>query len=133
MMDKLTDLEICKRIAEIEGVELFNSYSIIFDKKVLVNMYMDKGIKWHRAAENEECFFTKVYTNPSQYHKAIYNPLTDDALCFKLMVKYKISLIQHQNNTAVYCIWDHDEKHATDTMTNANRAICTAIIQSKDQ
>ena len=102
-MDKLTDLEICKRIAEIEGVEHTND-----------------GIQvryWYKEGA------------PVQN----YNPLTDDALCFKLMVKYKISLIQHQNNTAVYCIWDHDEKHATDTMTNANRAICLAIIQSKEQ
>jgi hypothetical protein len=107
-MDKLTDLEICKRIAEIEGAkETLYSYSSFNTPKEL----------------------TAVFDSSTVFN---YNPLTDDALCFKLMVKYKISLIQHQNNTAVYCIWDHDEKHATNTMWNANRAICLAIIKSKE-
>jgi hypothetical protein len=105
-MDKLTDLEICKRIAEIEG--------LIFCT----------GNRYARIEIRKE---GKLY----KYSQ--YNPLTDGALCFKLMVKYKISLIQHQNNNAVYCIWDHDEKHATNTMWNANRSICLAIIQSKEQ
>ena len=85
-MSELTDLEICKRIAEIEGVELFLTYDKALNKKVLVNTYMDKGVKWHHAAESEECFFTRVYSMPSEYKKAFYNPLTDDALCFQLMV-----------------------------------------------
>ena len=63
-MSELTDIEICKKIAEIECVELFSSYSIIFDKGKLVNRYMDKGVKWHHAAEDEEGFFTKVYNRP---------------------------------------------------------------------
>ena len=108
-MDKSTDLEICKRIAEIEGAkETLYSYSNFNTPKEL----------------------TAVFDSSTVFN---YNPLTDDALCFKLMIKYKISLIQHQNNTAVYCIWDHDQKHATNTMTNPNRAICTAIIKSKEQ
>ena len=105
-MNELTDLEICQRIAEIEGVEFR-----IQNGKVL--------------PENPAEAITGKLTD-------VYNPLTDDALCFKLMIKYKISLIQHQNNTAVYCIWNHDQKHATNTMTNPNRAICLAIIKSKE-
>ena len=105
-MNELTDLEICKRIAEIEGVEFRTQ-----NGKVL--------------PENPAEAITSKLTD-------VYNPLTDDALCFKLMIKYKISLIQHQNNTAVYCIYNHDEKHATNTMTNPNRAICLAIIKSKE-
>jgi hypothetical protein len=131
-MNELTDLEICQRIAEIEGVELFNSYSIIFDKKLLINMYMDKGTKWHHAAENEECFFTKVYTNPSQYHKAIYNPLTDDALCFKLMVKHSVR-VEPENCSA----WtDNDDGYPQYEVIHCkgtiNKAICLAIIKSKE-
>jgi hypothetical protein len=104
-MKDLTDLEICQRIAEIEGA-----------KETLFSRVKPKEL-------------TAVFDGNTTFN---YNPLTDDALCFKLMVKYKISLIQHQNNTAVYCIWDHDEKHATNTMTNPNRAICLAIIKSKE-
>ena len=104
-MSKLADLEICKRIAEIEGLMFCPG---------------------NRYARIEIWKDGKVY----KYEK--FNPLTDDGLCFKLMVKHKISLIQHQNNTAVYCIWNHDEKHATSTMTNANLAICLAIIESKE-
>jgi hypothetical protein len=100
-MNELTDLQICQRIAEIEGVKL---------------MPYRQGDRTAFSAGSQ----------------TIYNPLTDDALCFQLMIKYKISLIQHQNNTAVYCIWNHDQKHATNTMTNPNRAICLAIIKSKE-
>jgi hypothetical protein len=103
-MSKLTDLEICQRIAEIEGRVISGVGSL--------NVF--------------------VKCEPSLIGNEQYDPLTDDALCFRLMIKYKISLIQHQNNTAVYCIWNHDEKHATNTMTNPKRAICLAIIESKE-
>jgi hypothetical protein len=129
-MNELTDLEICQRIAEIEGVELFNSYSIIFDKKLLVNMYMDKGTKWHHAAENEECFFTKVYTNPSQYNKAIYNPLTDDGLCFKLMLKYEVWRWSNPAKAKFNaCVKNGFGWVSAETL---NKAICLAIIKSKE-
>jgi hypothetical protein len=106
-VNELTDLEICQRIAEIEG----KSY-------------------WLHGTGEGICM---NYIEGKRDSKVLYyNPLTDDALCFKLMIKYKISLIQHQNNTAVYCIWDHDEKHATNTMTNPNLAVCLAIIKSKE-
>lgn len=88
-MDNLT---ICKKIAEIEGVELFETYNQVFDRKILVNLYMDKGVKWHHAAESEECFFTKVYSAPSSYKKAVFNPLTDDALWKSLIFKYEVSI-----------------------------------------
>ena len=111
-MDKLTDLEICKRITEIELRRVFpKAKSMEFEK-------------------SQACFWVESAGFSSW---RLLDPLTDDALCFRLMTQYKISLIQHQNNTAVYCIWDHDEKHATNTMANPNRAICIAIIQSKDQ
>jgi len=107
-MSKLTDLEICKKIALIE-----DKYTDLINKQASYNSRL-------------------VHVQEKATIKRWFNPLTDDALCFKLMVKHKISLIQHQNNTAVYCIWNHDEKHATSTMTNANLAICLAIIESKE-
>lgn len=103
---ELTDLEICKRLAEIEGA----TETFITRDKTITALF-DRVSAHDRTAYN-------------------YNPLTDDALCFQLMVKYKISLIQHQDCTAVYCIWNHDEKHSTETLTNPNKAICLAIIEA---
>ena len=108
-MTELTDLEICEKVANVEGFDIevrtLSGYKEMPFDKIRV---FAKGVYG--------AFFS------------VYNPLTDDALCFRLMVKYKISLIQHQNNTAVYCIWNHNEKHATATITNPNKAICLAII-----
>ena len=71
----MTDLEICKRIAEIEG------YRVSTDVKpscgsVYANIYPDN-----------------CYGN--------YNPLTDDALCFKLMVKHNIKLSRNRSEEFV--------------------------------
>ncbi len=58
----MDDLEICKRIAEIEGLKTWQ----------------------HPNGE--------LYIDAESYEKMyIFNPLTDDALCFQLMVKYKVS------------------------------------------
>ena len=70
-MSELTDLQICKRIADIEGVH-----------------YMETQYKGNAnfialISQND---FTG--TLPEMIGK--YDPLTDDALCFHLMVKYKI-------------------------------------------
>ena len=105
-MSELTNLQICKRIAEIEFDDLIDCYEHEFD-----GICIDKPM----------C---------GMVFREAYNPLTDDALCFQLMVKHKISLIQHQDNTAVYCIWNHDEKHATSVITSPNKAICLAIIEA---
>lgn len=102
---ELSDLEICKKIAEIDHGEA----------------YVDG---------DDTGNFINLNHPMSDRGGEMYNQLTDDALCFKLMVKYKISLIQHQDSTAVYCIWNHDEKHSTETLTNPNKAICLAIIEA---
>ena len=136
-MNKLTDLEICKKIAEIEGVELFNSYSIIFDKKLLINMYMDKGVKWHHAAESEKCFFTKVYSIPSQYHKAVYNPLTDDALCFKFCYEDEITVNKCVEVINGELVWNgkyyarHPKNGNFGSVADTpNKAVCLEIIEA---
>ena len=64
-MTELTDLEICERIAEIEGY--------IFDT----------GSGYFRCKLNKH---GKVVDYID------YNPLTDNALCFQLMVKHDINL-----------------------------------------
>lgn len=85
-MSELTDLEICKKIADIEG----------FPEQVL---------EFHDD------------------HILNYNPLTDKALCFDLMVKYKVEL----DFVSSYCAclmgeyeWGYNE--------NPQKAICLAII-----
>lgn len=63
-MDKLTDLEICKRIAEIEGF---------------------KDIRIH--ANN--CVDVAIGDLPTW---KLYNPLTNDALWANLIIKHEISI-----------------------------------------
>ena len=103
-MSELTDLEICKRIAEIEGIDFQ-----IQNKKILpkdpANAIKDK--------------LTDVY-----------NPLTDKALCFDLMVKHDIWLSSVRSNKflATYSLCRGIE------CQNPQRAICLAIIEvNKEQ
>jgi selenocysteine-specific translation elongation factor len=104
-MKELTDLEICQRIAEIEGVEFR-----IQNAKVL--------------PDNPAEAITGKLTD-------VYNPLTDDALCFMLMVKHELSIINiSEGFFMVQCkmiIVD------TSDSVNINKAICLAIIKSKEE
>lgn len=93
-MKELTDLEICKRIAEIEGVD---AKIMPYSEAVLYAKYDEEGVR------------------------APYNPLTDDALCFQLMVKYGAYL--SFNNT----VWVEGVQISSNT---PNKAICLAIIEA---
>lgn len=109
-MSKLTDLEICKRVAEIEGVNV----DVIGGKAIIDNII--DGVRI-RLTE--------------------YNPLADDALCFQLMNKHFISLINHETtNGGCYAIWAHSNETphpcSTSVLTNQNRAICLAIIEANE-
>lgn len=65
-MKELTDLELCKRIAEIEGVGKIHFSDV-------------EGYEHH------------LYIDDDEDKWAYYiNPLVDDALCFQLMVKYDV-------------------------------------------
>lgn len=94
----MEDLEICKRIAEIEGVD----FSI-----------------------NGEHIFYKVDGWPSAY-----NPLTDDALCFQLMVKYAVHTGHYGKDELEAYIDSCMEISAGPTM---NHAICLAIIEDHEE
>lgn len=101
-MSELTDLEICKRIAEIEGV---------------------------RAVElgsESECWIG------DENHDE-YNPLTDKALCFDLMVKYEIDVqspYRPQGETRWEINYWIDAYSDAGVIYDENpqRAICLAII-----
>ena len=100
-MNELTDLEICQKIAEIEGVKL---------------MPYRQGDRTAFSAGSQ----------------TIYNPLTDDALCFKLMVKHSIR-VEPENCSA----WtDNDDGYPQYEVIHCkgtiNKAICLAIIKSKE-
>lgn len=115
-MKELTDLEICKRIAEINGLEIseFNG-SIVETPKVKVTMN-----RYYHELNNEV---------KSAYHKMKqYNPLTDDALCFQLMVKYKVDIEHFKCGTVSTYI--ADSVHGEVIEINVNKAICLAIIEA---
>ena len=104
---KLTDLEICKRIAEIEGYK-----TSVTDVK--------KGV-WASIHKND-CY-------------GWYNPLTDDALCFQLMVKYCIDVIspylvndESKWEAQMFVSGCADAVNAYDD--DPRRAICLAIIEA---
>jgi len=78
----MNDLAICKRIAEIDDVEH------LCDRGVVI------------LSENYSELINTICSgrySPEQVikiiNKAAYSPLTDDALCFQLMVKYDIDLM----------------------------------------
>ena len=92
----MNDLDICKRIAKIEGVELLGPNKLNY------------------KPANTRCV-------------ELYNPLTDDALCFKLMVKYRIdfSTLEYSGK---HCVsWALDGNLIEE---NPNKAICLAIIEA---
>jgi len=76
-MKELTDLEICKRIAEIEGIK-----TIV--KQTDVNV-------WD--------FLCKV---TPLGHDVEYNPLKDDGLIKRLMFGYEVTIIWSSNKVMMY-------------------------------
>ena len=106
-MSELTDLEICKRVAEIEGYKT----SITDDKKgVWASVYKNDCYDW-------------------------FNPLTGDALCFQLMVKYDCDVIspyRPNNDTHWECqIFTDNCADAVSIYDDSpNKAICLAIIEA---
>ena len=121
-MSELTDLEICKKVAAIElGKSCFCNNGIpdhVYTSKVNMNAIFGK--KHGDVDGNTE-----------------FNPLTDDALCFKLMVKYDLDVISpyRKNNETKWEAQSFANNYATTFSVydeSPNRAICLAIIASKE-
>jgi len=90
--------EICKCIAEIEGVDV-----------------------------DSNCGYTLRETPFTSCQYLSYNPLTDDALCFKLMVKYRVWRWSNPRDGKFnVCIKGVQGWFSGDTL---NKAICLAIIE----
>jgi len=100
----MNDLEICKRIAEIEGLS-----TLVFN-----------GVHLIEREPFESC------------ESAIfYNPLTDDALCFQLMVKYKVKIVFERAPDYYHAIGFYkDNTKFCESDENPNKAICLAIIEA---
>jgi hypothetical protein len=106
-MSELTDLEIRKRVTEIElNATFINAKSIEYD-------------------ELQRCYWVET-AGFSSY--PLLNPLTDDALCFQLMVKYECGVINVAKGVFVtQCKMAHSEANHN---TTVNKAICLAIIEA---
>ena len=107
----MNDLEICTRIADIEGVAIEHIHGT--DVFIVDN---DEALK----------------TGNDEYMD--YNPLTDDALCFKLMVKYGVTFdfYTDDNQGKVYYGWVDNAGIDVEIKdcTKLNVFICLAIIEA---
>jgi hypothetical protein len=101
-MNNLTDLEICKRIAEIEGIKV----TVAHKRTSYASLYLSNDIGDRKG----------------------YSPLTDDALCFQLMNKYCVDLQCYENDSGKLMYWIANEYFLGD-YENPNKAICLAIIE----
>ena len=104
-MNKLTDLEICKRIAEIEGVKVSLSVMPVGDELIPTG----RGL---------------ICTDFQQY-----NPLEDDALCFQFAVELQLSLHYAEcpaGSGRAYFV-EKGGRYTTHYFT-ANKAVCMAKI-----
>ncbi len=85
----MNDLEICKRIAEIEGikniieVDAINPYIGILDGTI-------------------------SSLSPAELIGK-FDPLTDDALCFRLMVKHGVIVFHRYENDILICWAEHSD------------------------
>ncbi len=117
----MNDLEICKRIAEIEGVEH------LCDKGVVV------------LCENYNELINTICSgrySPEQVvkfiAKASYNPLTDDALCFKLMVKHKV-IMDWERRGVMALITQFKGFPSVGHADSPNKAILLCIIEAHNE
>ena len=115
-MKILTDLEIRKAITKFELNEQFpKARSIEFD-------------------DSQNCFWVD---NIGFTSWPLLNPLTDDALCFRLMIKYGIILMtsrkEPKGKVLGYNAWYYEliNKVYVEGL-NPNKAICLSIIKSKE-
>lgn len=109
---KLSDLEICTGVAEIEG------------HKLTVEGYSNITGSWFKV--NEDILHGASTT------RGEYNPLEDDALCYRLMIKYNVlrELTGNKTFRAVICNWGKGSEYYRGVGDTLNKAICLAIIEA---
>jgi len=112
----MNDLEICKAIAEIEFGEKSDDW------------WYSEGIVSYLTSDLVG-FFKQAKE---------YNPLTDDALCFQLMIKYSIDLIhelkgpkyKHHRYVAKRELPNRVYEIVSTDLISPNKAICLVIIEA---
>jgi hypothetical protein len=112
---ELTDLEICKRIAEIEGFEFrVGSLTSVTPVGVWPKVpFKDVGMSLGSSS---------------------YNPLTDDALCFRLMVKYEVGVDTYTDTAYILSDYTNRTHKAVISIDDdINKAICLAIIEAHNE
>ena len=108
-MKELTDLEINRKIADIEDIHYMETkYSDRDNFLGLVSAPDGSGTPPELIGE--------------------YNPLTDDALCFQLMVKYKVKL-SHEYDETWICFKSGICRQLSKDVS-PNKAICLAILEA---
>ena len=109
----MDDLTICKKIAEIEGVSIRYCGGVI-------------------------CILEATGSSLMKIPTTEYNPLTDDALNHRLMIKYKITVeftryYEHLKSTTVKAYYDDKADNGYGAYIrdiSPNKAICLAIIEA---
>lgn len=102
----MKDLEVCKKIAEIEGLDWL---------EIKGDIFVVSGVSCH----------------------TIYDPLTDDALCFGLIIKYKLNVNVDRDNTGfnfyMYKVDDSVSKNkkVLGFSKSLNKAVCLSIIEER--
>ena len=108
----MNDLDICKRIAKIEGLRV------------------SKDVKPKCGGA-----YASTHTDKPYGSYNVYNPLTDDALCFQLLVKYFPMLeLTEDSGEYIVNVIDLDAMSPQNLLCRVrdgslNRAICLAIIE----
>ena len=110
----MNDLEICKRIAEIERHEFYVLKSELHEYPSIKVFTEDVNGKYWASSMD-------------------YNPLTDKALCFDLMVKYlsgfDVRKPRGKGNNYFQAFY-RDNSADCKTDENPQKAICLAIIEA---
>ena len=95
----MNEFEICKRIAEIEGID-----DHVFERWKLIRL-----------------------VDGSESHYEHYNPLSDKTLCFDLMIKHNISVDPRSDGRIQAFMHCHSSRCVT--KEDPQMAICLAIIK----
>ena len=118
-MTELTDLEICTKIAEIEGLSI-TTYDEVLIEDFCLNVKVIDDVK----GKLEPSAFLSLLKGIQ------YNPLTDDGLCFRLMVKYRIKIIYEAYPDYYHAFVTVPLHKVGYSDGNPNKAICLAIIEA---